>query len=92
MSTNSRKSYSITKKLEVIKAYKNEFNFNATHTADFFKIDRTLIKKWYNKKDEFKDCRRSCKKIIKNHIVTYPNLEDKLFQWIKNQREKKDAS
>ena len=83
-----RKSYSAAKKLEVIEAYQTTFAGNAVKTAEYFKIDRTLIKRWIQNKEKISQVRRSTKK-IKVKSATHPKLEEKISEWISSQREKK---
>lgn len=38
--TQTRQSFTVAKKLEVIEAYETRFNYNLSHTAAYFDLDK----------------------------------------------------
>ena len=82
----TRNSYTIEDKLRIIKEYETTFKHNATQAAKMLKINRTLITKWYRKKDTFINCNQKQRKIGGGMTCYYPDLEKLLFQWITDQQ------
>ena len=91
MNTPTRRfSYTIAKKIEVIKAYETRFNFNAPATSEHFGIHRSMLSRWVRDKDDILHTPKTVKRNSQARAVgEFPQLEDRLYEWIKSQREKK---
>lgn len=88
--THKRNSYTIAKKIEVIKAYETKFNFNASRTANEFNIDLSMIYRWIQNKDKIMKTKRSVRTQNgpSRKVGAYPELEQALYKWVVAQRAK----
>jgi len=81
--TPSRKSYAILKKIQVIKAYEQQFSYSLKNAASYFAIDKSMVHRWVQNKEEIFATERSVRKIMTSReIGEYPELEKKLIESI----------
>ena len=50
--TPTRRSFTVSKKLEVIEAYESRFSYNLSHTATYFDIDKSQVLRWVKNREQ----------------------------------------
>ena len=93
----SRKSYSLEKKLQVLKRY-HELEKNCSATSREFSISRRVIERWVKQEDSIRHENRRAKKHGNTgrkrrripraeNACHFPDMEDLLASWIREKRE-----
>lgn len=81
----NRRSYTASKKLEVIKHYKETNNYR--ETGRFFSIAESTVREWVSKEPIISKI-RSTKRAMRYSSVKFPELEHKLKEWVVDMRNK----
>ena len=85
----SRRSYTIAFKLMVIEDYYRKYKQNSDETARQFKINGSLVRRWLknqNLLNAYRGEAQAKRKIRPDGKGLFPELEEKLFNWIINMR------
>ncbi|CAG8508786.1 12260_t:CDS:1, partial [Dentiscutata heterogama] len=79
------KSYPVNLKLDTIEYAKKTNNHAA---ARFFNIDHTQISRWRVKEEEFKNAKKTSRRVGSSASSLYSLAENSLKEWIVEQRQR----
>ncbi|CAG8808694.1 12277_t:CDS:2, partial [Dentiscutata erythropus] len=85
MLKGKRKSYPVNLKLNAIEYAKKTNNYAA---ARFFNVDHTQISRWRVKEEEFKNARKTSRRVGSGASSLYPLTENSLKEWIVKRRQR----